>query len=487
MPVLLIIAASTILRLVLAVVLGLGVDESYEVVVARHLSWSYFDHPPLVFWILHGVTSLFGESRLAVRAPFILLFAGTTWLLYRLTARMFGERAGVIAALLLQVAPVFGLSSGGWALPDGPLLFCTAAAALALVHATREPEGRATTWWWLATGVATGGALLSKYHGAILGLAIVGFLVTQPAARAWLRRPQPWLAAALALLMFVPVVAWNAAHGWVSFRFQAGRGGGVGGHGLHVTSLLESLGGQAGYLLPWIWIPLLWVFVGALRRGTTDARTWLMACLAAGPIVIFTLIALGGSPGLPHWEAPGYLMLMPLLGAAAAARLERGSAATGWWLGVSAAAFVVLVIVAASQTATGWLTPHSAALRREDPTLEMLDWKDLGPAAAGLGVSEEGRFVAAGNWIQAGKAGYGVGAGASVVCLCEQPHHFGIAANLEQLRGRDALIVEAGRRDPARFAPWFETIAPRGDVRVLRAGRPALVLELSVGRGFRGR
>ncbi len=59
-----------------------------------------------------------------VRLPFILLFAGTTWLMYRLTARLFGEPAGLWAAVLLNLSLVFSITSGGWVLPDGPLMFC---------------------------------------------------------------------------------------------------------------------------------------------------------------------------------------------------------------------------------------------------------------------------------------------------------------------------------------------------------------------------
>ena len=67
-----------------------------------------------------------------MRLPFILLFAGTTWMMYRLTARLFGERAGAIAALILNVSPVLSLSTGSWVLPDGPLMFWMLASALCL-------------------------------------------------------------------------------------------------------------------------------------------------------------------------------------------------------------------------------------------------------------------------------------------------------------------------------------------------------------------
>ncbi|HEY3425702.1 MAG TPA: glycosyltransferase family 39 protein, partial [Negativicutes bacterium] len=101
LAVMLIILISSLLRVILAASIGLGVDESYVVSIARMLSLSYFDHPPLHFWIIWLTTHLANtEMGLVLRVPFILLFAATTWMMYRLGARLFSEGAGVYAALL---------------------------------------------------------------------------------------------------------------------------------------------------------------------------------------------------------------------------------------------------------------------------------------------------------------------------------------------------------------------------------------------------
>jgi len=103
--------------------------------MSRVVSLGYFDHPPLSFWIPALVARVTGsEHRVLLRLPFILLFAGTTIALYRLTARFYGERAGVLAALLLNITPVFSLSTGGWILPDGPLALAFVATTLCLAH-----------------------------------------------------------------------------------------------------------------------------------------------------------------------------------------------------------------------------------------------------------------------------------------------------------------------------------------------------------------
>src|SRR5437660_10761261 len=127
----LLILATFLLRLVFASALGLGVDESYMVAAGRKLQLSYFDHPPLAWWLAWGAAHLTGsESAIVVRLPFIALFALTTWLMYRVTSALFDPQAGLWAAVVLNLAPVLGVTAGTWVLPDVPL-FAALLGALA--------------------------------------------------------------------------------------------------------------------------------------------------------------------------------------------------------------------------------------------------------------------------------------------------------------------------------------------------------------------
>ena len=76
-----------------------------------------------------------GEGQIVMRLPFIAIFAGTTWLMYRLGALLFHERAGLWAAVSLNLVLFFTLNAGSLVLPDGPLLLCSVAAALCLARA----------------------------------------------------------------------------------------------------------------------------------------------------------------------------------------------------------------------------------------------------------------------------------------------------------------------------------------------------------------
>ena len=216
------ILVATALRLVVAACFGPGNDEAYHDLFAQHPDWSYFDHPPMLALVESAGLALVGfhASVFALRLGIVILFAGSTWLMARLTARHYGPAAGWIAAFALNATAYYGVAAATFALPDGPLVFFWLLTLDRLLVALEEPA-RVGPWAWV--GLAWGGATLSKYQAVFLPVATLAYLAFEPAARHWLRRPGPYLAFALGLLVFAPVIFWNAHHGWASFAFQGGR------------------------------------------------------------------------------------------------------------------------------------------------------------------------------------------------------------------------------------------------------------------------
>lgn len=476
------IVAGAIARLALASAIGLGVDESYAAAVARPLSLSYFDHPPLTFWMVAAMQRLSDHHDVLIRIPFIALFTATTWMSYRLTARAFGERAGLYAAILLTIIPVFGVSAGGWALPDGPLMFGVVAAALCLSHAVETPRRADARLWWIGVGVSAGVAALSKYHVVFLAAGILVFLATSRDLRRWLTRAEPYAAAAIALALSVPVFAWNARHAWSSFRFQLARAGAH--RGPAMISLLQNLAGQSAYLLPWVWVPLVVLCAAGWRRGPRDRMRWMFVCLGTGPVIAFTLVSLRGSPGLPHWPASGFLLLVPLLADRLSwSREQTGDSRVAWYLGGSAAFVVCAVAVAALQIDTGWLSRRfPSAFARGDPSLDAVDWIEVRAPLERRTPAEQTPIVIGADWIDSAKLGAALGADATVLCFSDDPRHFQFDADQRELLGRDALVVL--RADPVtaaewtrrRIAPSFRSMDSTGVIAIHRRGKEVIRL-----------
>ena len=474
------ILATFVARLLFAASLGLGIDESYMVAAGRELQLSYFDHPPIAWWMAWGIAHLTGsESAVVVRLPFIGLFALTTFLMYRATATLFDPEAGLWAAVVLNLIPVLGITAGTWVLPDGPLFAALLGVLCCLIHALRS-HGRAAWGWWSATGACAGLALCSKYSAVLTLLGAGAFLATEPISRRWLRRPHSYAAIGIALVILLPVLIWNAGHGWVSFLFQGGRAGGS----LHPVGPILAVAGQAVFLLPWIWAPLVWCGVVAAYRGPSDRPQWLLVCLAAPPILVFTVAALWGNP-LFHWAAPGYLMLVPLLGDAIARRRETGRRVRVW-LGGTAAFVAVATVLVATDVRFNWLSATVGDLPLgRDPSLDVVDWTSLPTELESRGLLDSpGLVVAALKWHEAGKIDYALGGRVPVICLCSDARQYGLIANPDDYAGADVLILAPRRalvQIESQFGDRFDSVEPIAPTTIMHAERPAMELPLFIG------
>lgn len=478
-----VLLAFTALRIAFAALLGFGVDESYTLGQARHLALSYFDHPPLHLWLAHLSMAVFGTSW-AVRLPFIGLFAGTGWLLFLLTQRLFGGWSGVWALLALNASLFFLASPGTWIVPDGPLLFFLAAGALALARLFFPAEGEVPSPWfaWLVAGLCFGLAGLSKYS-AVFVVAGLALFVIASRHRRWLLHPAPYAGALLALLAVSPVLVWNLAHDWASLRFQAGRGG---GRGLSPTAFAQMLAGQFVWLAPWIAVPLATIAAKDLLRLPDPRRLFLLA-LAAPTIVYFTLQSLWSGWALPHWPMPGWFFVFPLLGAWMVAN-PAASPSPRAWAAWSAALAVVLALGVGAIGASGLLTRLGVPVRA-DPTVDTLDWTALRPVLAARGARPgSGPVVVALTWNEGGKVDLAVGDRADVAVIGPDPRGFAYRAVPRLFRGSDVLIVAlAGTfaRQQGMLASQFAVIGEPERLAIGRGGRPELELVIVPARGLK--
>jgi hypothetical protein len=481
------IVISAVVRLVMDQAVGFGNGEGYYLASARHLALSYFDQPPLFLWLAHFTIDVTGTgSSLLPRLPFVAIFAGTTWLMYRLGAKLFGEAAGAWSAVLLNLSVLFTVSVGAWVQPDATLFFFLTAAALPLVDLcfgqTQQPWRK-----WVLAGLWFGLAMLSKYHAALILAGLVIFVVTTPRYRAWFLKPGVLLAGLIASLCFLPVLLWNLENHWASFAFQGERIART--RGLRFDWLARSILGQALIIGPLIWPPLMVVFYKGLKAGPREAKTWFLCCLAIVPIILFTAAALWAPLGYHfHWQGPGYLYLFPLLGKAVSERMERGDKGVRNYLIASAALLIFVVGLLASQAETGWMHGLMARFTPNKPyyaanvTRETLDW---GPLRAGLrqrGLLDAPRtFMVTGKWYESGHADSAVGDKLPVVCLCDDARNIAFAWDERKFQGWDAVIVvpSNSKQDAIKdYSPYFRSIVPAGDVDVPLGGQSALTLHL---------
>ncbi len=378
------VAGAALCRALLAALVPLFPDEAYYWEWSRRLAPGYFDHPPGIALLLAASGALLGDSVLAVRsAPAVaalITHLGAVALAWLLAGR--GEGGAVAARRAAVLVAVLPLATLGLVLatPDAPLFAATALAMVGVERALAAPPRSARAlWWWGATGVALGGAFVAKYMAVLLPAGLVLACLVHPALRRRFAEPGPWVASAVALALFAPVVWWNATHDWVSFRFQLGHGFSGTPRGTPLGRELELLGGQAGLASPLLFA-LLAVAVGsALRTGWrsrhTDTptapavRRFALAMVAVVPLAFFAVSAWRRSPEA-NWPAMLYPAAMALLATTTAPW------ATGpWWrAGVALAAGLTGVAMAQA-----W-RPLLPVAPPRDPIARAHGWSTLAEA-----------------------------------------------------------------------------------------------------------
>lgn len=307
--VLLLLGFVLLVRLVAAATMELMPEEAYYWTYWQHPAAGYFDHPPMVAWVIGLGTALLGDTELGVRLGTILLWLGSSGLLYLLGRAWFDEPAALGAVGLLALSPIY-IGTGLFAFPDGPLIFFWLASLVAMTYALRTGK-----WlWWILAGLAFGAALLSKYTAVLLAGSLGLFLLVTPSQRRWLLRPHPWIALVLGLAVFSPVIYWNAEHQWASFLFQTHRT--IDQHSNPLVTVGDFWLMQLLILTPPLAILLAWAVGRALKTWReADQEAARFAVVFALPLFLVFVKASFQTEIHVNWTAPAFLSLLPLVAA----------------------------------------------------------------------------------------------------------------------------------------------------------------------------
>lgn len=342
------------IKICIANALALFGDEAFYWQESRQLAWSYTDVPPATAWLIRLGETLFGHSLLGVRSLFLLLGTATIVLVWQLGRRLYGERAGLVAALGWQLLPLGG-TLGVMAMPDVPLSFAAVLMLYGLAGMLRQWPRAAL---WLGLGLLL--AWLSHYRAALLLPGGLGLLLLEREGRRLWSRPGLWFALALGCCGLLPLLLFNREHEWSGLSFQL-----VERHPwqFHASGLLQPLE-QVFIVTPLLYGLLLWALWRAWRRRRDDAVTALLAWAGLAMVLVYFLFGLFGDDlrFRWHWPLQGYVPALLLLGLwVAQPRLARGWLIGAYALaGLGLALALAYLLLAATPAATGLLARHKA-------------------------------------------------------------------------------------------------------------------------------
>ena len=465
---LILILVTLVLRLVWAASLETGQDEAYHFLYTVHPDWSYFDHPPMLMYVARFGIAAFGGwlHPLSLRFGFVLMFAGSTWIMFRWTSRWYGESAGFYAALALNLSAYYSAAAGAFVLPDGPLLFFALLTMWRLSEALIADPGRILPW--IGVGIACAGAMLGKYHAVFLPLGALAYVVVTPSARRCLLTPGPYLAAAIGFLGLVPVLIWNMQHDWASFGFQGARA--VGGK-FQLGGLAVMFFGPMALLFPWIWYSCAVVLLNRVPKfRSTSGNDRLLLCLSLLPLGLFAAVSCT-RPILPHWPLIGFLPLFPLVGADWAERTIREPVIVRRWLIFMSISLVLIASAFLIQARFGLVK-----FPFRDPCTEISGWESVGRELTDRGlVDRTNTFLFTNHWYESGQVAFATRNRIPVACYRQgDARGFAFWSRPEDWLGQDGILIDSEQQEDLSkvYEPYFREVMSLPPIPMTRRGRP---------------
>jgi len=176
----------------------------------------------------------------------------------------------------------------------------------------------------------------------------------------------PAVAFITSLIVFSPVIIWNARHDWVTFRHTAGQVHVAEGLTISLSSFLEFLGSQFGVITPLLFVLAL-ISLWKLRKDREgDFLFWFSV-----PVLVFFLLKSIQAKVQANWALPGYITGI----VAFSAFYARGFFTAGKGKKILIAAAVSLSILVTAVAHYPSLLRIPVAM---DPSSRLDGWKELG-------------------------------------------------------------------------------------------------------------
>ncbi len=455
---LLLAAALIALRIAAAVYLPLSFDEAYFWLWSKHLAVSYYDHPPLIALAIWAGTHVFGDGEFGVRAVSCAASIAASWAVWRAAALLLdSEEAGALACCFFN-ATLMIASQGAAAIPDSLVLGAAAFLLFAIAGLQRSANPR----WWMAIAAALGAALLAKYTAFFLCAGVLLWFIATAQGRRWLRSPWPYAAALFALGCFLPNLLWNAAHGWVSFKFQFGRVV-SGAPGLRYE--FEFLGSQIALASPFILLLAIAGLAGETRAWRSAHPAAAAAALVWPGLVYFLFHALHDRVQ-GNWPSFTYPALCVL--AAMAAQGARGGILK-WSRMLALPAALVMLAAAYAQAFAGILP-----LGIGDPVARMtaVGFAPVARDVSALAARDRAKALVTSDYAATGWLSFYLKPHMPVLQISEDYRWLQAPrANLPLLRSPLVYVTRHPKADLPLMAAHFAKIEPLAVLARMRSGR----------------
>jgi len=301
------------LRFILSLLMGLMPQDAYYYFYSEHLALSYFDHPPMVAYMLKFFSLFLGKSVWAVKLTDFIVTLISFSAFYYLSSFFLSKERNLKTLFFYATTFLLTIISINTT-PDVPLILFWTFSLIAVYKAVYENK----LFFWILSGVLMGLAFDSKYTALFLPFGLILFLVLSKEHRHFLFSKELLLSVLFFLITVSPVFIWNYQNNWISFSFQSSeRAGSISNFNLEPVLFLGNLGTQMLILLPVLFIGMVVIlnkYVKKMfKKGILKNDKDLFLISFSVPIILFFFgVSLFYWVKL-NWIMPGYIAVIILV------------------------------------------------------------------------------------------------------------------------------------------------------------------------------
>jgi hypothetical protein len=380
--IILLIIISSSVRIIIANSLELSNAEVYYWVYSLHLQWNYFDHPPIIAWLIRITTAnLLLHNEFFVRFGAIIASAICTWLIFKIGTLIHNVQTGWIVALLYTSSIYCSIGAGTFILPDSPQMIFWLWSILVLIKILHSGiYNQKSTLLWCMFGLTSGLCIMSKVPGIFLWFGIVLYALT--INRKWLKQPGIYLSVIITLIIISPIIIWNLQNHFITYQSYSTRIT-LAGARINVSRFIKELfaviiiTNPVNFFL--ICSNLLLAFKGKIPADKKDIQLLLFCSL---PLIVITLFISLLRETLPHWPGPAYssLLILPAIKLSSAIKDKRYVVPKSIKIAIIFMIMTAVLEIFITNFFPGNLSGQKKGLDlgSGDPTLNMYGWKEAG-------------------------------------------------------------------------------------------------------------
>ena len=385
--------------------LDLSPDEAHYWEWSRRLDWSYYSKGPMIAYLIYIGTAILGDNVFGIRVMAVLFSALSSVIMYKLGKNLYDENVGLVSAILLQTIPLFSTYGIIFTI-DSPFIFFWILSLFLFHRATfdvqhltknKKPETENTNpplhsgnpppslekggfeslpitdyasrvdnsslAYWILLGISIGFGLLTKYTMALFYLCSFFFLLSRERKLFFTRGP--YIAFFLSLLIFIPVILWNAEYNWVTLRHTAGQAHIAEGLRITLKDFFEFIGSQLGVITPLLFILMsvsLWT-----QRNHKEGSFLIWFCT---PVIIFFLLKSLQGKVQANWALPGYVTGIIAFSVFSKKIFSEGKG--------KKILIAITILLSVAVTAVAHYPSILNLSVKQDPTSRLRGWKELG-------------------------------------------------------------------------------------------------------------